>query len=82
MRVFLGSSGLGAVPSFVGVDPAGLRMVFVPTAARHPHYNWEERSAPFPRLLAEYGDRFRLLPLADGQALIVDDSGARVVRSE
>jgi hypothetical protein len=32
--------------------------------------------------LAEYGDRFRLLPLADGQALIVDDSGARVVRSE
>lgn len=202
MRLFLGSSGLGALPSFLGRDPSGLHMVFVPTAARHnddksfmeadravlrdmgfvledleldevspreaervveagdclfveggssfwllqvmvetgfdrvvrdvvargmpyvgmsagavvagpdlepvselsdrslgprlrttaalglvefviiPHYNWPERAALVPRLLAEHGGQFRLLPLTDGQALVVDDDGPRIVRSE
>jgi dipeptidase E len=126
MQLFLGSSELGALPSFLGRDPRGAHMVFVPTRRGLPyvgmsagaviagpdlqplselsdpslapqlpttaalglvefviipHYNWPERAAVVPRLVAEYGDRFRLLPLTDGQALVVDEDGPRIVRS-
>jgi dipeptidase E len=45
----------------------------------YPHYDIPERAAPFPDLLARYGGRFRLLPLVDGQAVVVDEGGTRIV---
>lgn len=47
----------------------------------YPHYSSPERAAPFAELVAKYGARYRLLPLGDEQALIVDDEGPRVVAS-
>jgi dipeptidase E len=47
----------------------------------YPHYDSPERSEGFPKLLAEFGERFRLLPLTDTQALVVDDGTAKIVES-
>jgi dipeptidase E len=34
VRLFLGSDGLGALPAFLGRDPRGLEVAFVPTGAK------------------------------------------------
>lgn len=47
----------------------------------YPHYDSPERSEGFPKLLAEYGQRFRLLPLTDRQALVIDNGTAKMVES-
>ncbi len=40
-KLFLASSGLGALPEFLGKDPKDLKLVFVPTAANpYPNPSW------------------------------------------
>ena len=46
-----------------------------------PHFNSPERAEQFVEVRKQFGDRFDLLPLADDQALIVDDEGTRIVPS-
>ncbi len=48
----------------------------------YPHYDEERRGAAYPRVVAEDGSRFRLVPLTDRQALVVDGASACVVSSE
>ncbi len=47
-----------------------------------PHHNSPDRAAQFEEARARYGSRFELVPLADTQAMIVDDDGTRMVPSE
>ena len=44
-----------------------------------PHYETNEER--YARIRAEFGHAYRLVPLRDDQALIVDDRGYRVVAS-
>jgi dipeptidase E len=46
-----------------------------------PHHNSPDRAAQFEEARARYGSRFELVPLADTEALIVDDDGSRLVPS-
>jgi dipeptidase E len=47
-----------------------------------PHHNSPDRAAQFEEARARFGSRFELVPLADSEAMIVDDDGARLVPSE
>jgi len=47
-----------------------------------PHHNSPDRAVEFEEARARYGSRFELVPLADTEAMIVDDDGARLVPSE
>jgi len=47
-----------------------------------PHYDAPGRASEFPDVLLRFGSRFRLLPLTDAQALVVDEDGMRIVASE
>lgn len=47
-----------------------------------PHHNSPDRAAEFAEARSRYGSRFKLVALADTEAMIVDDDGARLVPSE
>ncbi|HEY8192729.1 MAG TPA: Type 1 glutamine amidotransferase-like domain-containing protein [Gaiellaceae bacterium] len=47
-----------------------------------PHHNAPDRASDFEEARERYGSKFELVPLADTEALIVDDDGTRVVPSE
>ena len=47
-----------------------------------PHHNSPDRAAQFVEARTRYGSRFELVPLADTEAMIVDERAARIVPSE
>jgi dipeptidase E len=47
-----------------------------------PHFNSPKRAEQFADVRAQFGDRYELVPLEDSQALIVDESGSRIVPSD
>jgi dipeptidase E len=47
-----------------------------------PHHNSPDRAVEFEKARTRYGSRFQLVPLADGEAMIVDDGATQIVPSE
>ncbi len=47
-----------------------------------PHHNSPDRAVEFEEARTRYGSRFQLVPLADGEAMIVDDGATQIVPSE